>query len=471
MFTKNERKRIPLQRYWTTRYVYTLAIGLLVVTIISAVWIRHQTFESRISMMEFMAQEIANRFVNEEPGRPDENIQNFLEKRGQFSNMESTPYIYIVNTEGRILSSNTPQSPYEQRINPSILNKEEKVQKLSINQAGNLYLVKQPIELGSVLLGWAVVMDTEEHLNHVNQEYKQLFVMIAVLAVLGWAAIYFLSRRLSKPIKDVAKAARQVQEGNYDIQLPSQVKEEEVYELVHSFKEMSQQLQRLEGLRSELLAGVTHELKTPITSVSGLLQAVKNDVVTGEEAKEFLDISLKETTKMKTMVEDLLAFNSFVANAVPMNFETYSLQNLIKETIHQWEITQDEQNEFISAQLPEKDIQVRVDSVRFQQIITNLLNNAKQAIEETGSIEINVNEESKYVNIDVKDTGLGIPEEEQAFIFERFYRGEGKKYKVGGLGLGLPFSKMIAQTLGGDLKLVSSSETGTTFRLTLPKVE
>ena len=81
-------------------------------------------------------------------------------------------------------------------------------------------------------------------------------------------------------------------------------KEQEVYELIHSFKEMTSKLEKLEALRTELLAGVTHELKTPITSISGLLQAMKDDVVSGEEAKEFLKISLNETEKMKKMVED-----------------------------------------------------------------------------------------------------------------------------------------------------------------------
>ncbi|QHS23716.1 HAMP domain-containing histidine kinase [Virgibacillus sp. MSP4-1] len=469
MFMKNNKKRIPLQRYWTTRYLYTLAVGLLVVAVISAIWIRHQTFETRINIMNFMAQEISNRFVNDEPVRPEEDVRKFLEERGQFSNMESNPYIYIVNTEGVILSSNRPQSPYEQRINPSVLNNDQQVQKLTTDEAGSLYLVKQPIQVGSVLFGWVVVMETEDNLYRVNQEYQQLLMIIAVLALLGWAAIYFLSKRLSRPIKDVAKAARQVQEGNYNIELPSEAREEEVYELVHSFKEMSQQLQKLEGLRSELLAGVTHELKTPITSVSGLLQAVKDDVVSGEEAKEFLDISLKETTKMKKMVEDLLAFNSFVANAVPMTFETHSVHKLVKETIHQWEMTQDDQRPDISISLPEQELQVRVDSVRFQQIMTNLLNNANQAMEATGQIHITVKAGPELIHIDVQDTGTGIPEAEQTFIFERFYRGEGKKYKVGGLGLGLPFSKMIAQAMDGDLELLSSSESGTTFRFSLPK--
>src|SRR5690606_39001734 len=125
------------------------------------------------------------------------------------------------------------------------------------------------------------------------------------------------------------------------VRLPDYVKEQEVHDLVHSFKEMAQKLEQLEATRAELLAGVTHELKTPVTSISGLLQAVKDEVVTGEEAKDFLDISLKETTKMQVMINDLLEFNSFSANALPVTSEQHEANDLIEDMVHQWKLGQE----------------------------------------------------------------------------------------------------------------------------------
>jgi signal transduction histidine kinase len=419
--------------------------------------------------MEFMAEETASRIVHDEKRIPSErDAFRFLGDRGRFMDLDSNPFMYIVDTEGKILFSNRPQNPWERQIHPAILINQDEVQRIAMDgKPGDLYVVKKPITIASVLLGWVVFVETQENLSRVDQEYRQLLVMIVSLALLGWAAIYFLSQRLSKPIKEVAEAARQVQAGDYNIDLPSNVKEEEVYELIHSFKEMSLRLKQLEALRAELLAGVTHELKTPVTAISGLLQAVNDGVVTGDEAKEFLGISLKETTKMKKMVEDLLAFNTFAANAVPVTNEIHPINKMVKDVIRQWEIVQDDDIE-IDVSLLDEPVNVQVDPIRFQQIITNLLNNAKHALEGSGNIEVILAMEQDYVTIDVKDTGIGIPEEEQAFIFERFYRGEDKKYKVGGLGLGLPFSKMIAQVLGGDLELKNSSPTGTTFRVNLP---
>src|SRR5699024_3440902 len=101
--------------------------------------------------------------------------------------------------------------------------------------------------------------------------------------------------------------------------------------------------ERLEALRTELLAGVTHELKTPVTSISGLVQAVKDGVVEGKEAEEFLEASLRESSKMKRMVEDLLAFNRFVANTVPLKSQRTKFTECITEMVHQWKMIQEEE--------------------------------------------------------------------------------------------------------------------------------
>jgi len=471
VYTK-KGKRVSLLRYWTSRYLITLCIGLVVIAIISALWIRHTTLEHRLNMTKLMAEEIANRLVDISEGRPisRDELPGTITERGK-SEMLGDPYIYIVDTNGIVLSSNRPRDRMFRQFPITILENEKNVQKLKLdNERGNFYVVKSSIETQYTSLGWVVVVEKEANLTEVNQEYRQLAIMLISLAILGWAAIYYLSRRLSNPIKDVARAAKQVQEGDYQIDLPEDIKEQEVYELVSSFKEMATRLEKLESLRTELLAGVTHELKTPVTSISGLLQALNDEVVTGEDAKEFLELSLKETTKMKKMVEDLLAFNSFAANAIPVTNEIHSINELVGEYIHQWRILQEESEIEVSFIRLRKTTNVKVDPIRLQQIFANLLNNAKQAINGPGKITIVLLEKPEQILIDIKDTGPGINKEEQSLIFERFFRGEEKKYKVRGLGLGLPLSKMIAQSLGGDLQLLESSSLGTIFRLSLPKI-
>jgi signal transduction histidine kinase len=131
-------------------------------------------------------------------------------------------------------------------------------------------------------------------------------------------------------------------------------------------------------------------------------------------------------------------------------------------------IIQDDRVITLNTQIPEIEIMAETDAMRLKQIIFNLLNNAKQSFDSNGNIDVILYRQDETIKIEVRDNGSGIPLEEQAFIFERFFRGKHKKVKVHGLGLGLSFSRIIAKALGGDLLLKNSSPEGSTFTLIIP---
>lgn len=225
-------------------------------------------------------------------------------------------------------------------------------------------------------------------------------------------------------------------------------------------------------MRTQLLAGVTHELKTPITSISALIQAVNDNVIPDNKKKQFLTMSLKEAGRLQSMVEDLLDFNSFSAGSIKVNMEKLNVQATLKEIIYQWEIVHGDalaatEITFVN---PEKPIYAMLDSVRFQQIIVNLLNNSLHAIKgkQNGKITIQLTYDQHNVSILVEDNGYGIPIEEQDYIFERFYRGKNKKDIERGLGLGLPYSLLLAKAQKGHLSLQNSKDSSTIFLLQFP---
>lgn len=468
-------KHTSLLRYWTSRYLLTLFVGLAILALISALWIRHTTLQNRLDMMGFMAEEMVKRVTNSSTTKETQTealpeIPGIRDKGDPMRIRDIEPIIYIVDNEGSLLSNNPPFVQDVLPDFPTLIEKGAGIEQFKLsNDDAVYYAVKKEITLDDERVGWVIAVESKSNLTKVRQEYGQLAIGIATLALLGWGAIYFLSRRLSYPIKQVATAAKQVQEGNYKLDLPQDSKELEIYELIHSFQEMANRLEQLESTRKELLAGVTHELKTPVTSISGLLQAVKDGVVTGKDADDFIQMALVETTKMKTMVGDLLAFNTYSVNAIPVNICSESANVLIGDAISQWEHVQEHANLRINLHLLVTDCSVKADIVRVQQILTNLLTNAQQAMKEEGIITVTMTEKDQYIAVTVKDTGSGISEEDRPFVFERFYRGENKKYAIRGLGLGLPLSKMMAQSIGGDLTLVESSESGTTFELLILK--
>ncbi len=467
-------KRVSLLKYWTTRYLITLFIGLIVIAFVSGIIIRQSTLNKNLDINKYLAEEVAARILDQTVGTDIQTEQNpeVFANRKKLLEVSGNPSIYVADVNGNIIIENRSSNHLNiSSFSPALLNSQDEVKELNDIGGRDYFLVKRPLIVNDAVISWIVVMQSEAELTAVDQEYILLTIMIISLALLGWVAIYFLSKRLVKPIENVAEAAKQVQKGNYNINLFEEVKEQEVYDLVQSFKEMAYKLEQLEAIRAELLAGVTHELKTPVTSISGLLQAVNDGVVTGEEAKEFLAISLQETTRMQKMVGDLLEFNSFTANAIPVNKESVQIGEVIHEMIYQWDIVQDDQLVKVTLQQPEEDLLVSADPLRLQQIMINLLNNAKQAIQGAGTIEVSIyRQNEEYVAIDVQDNGSGIPLAEQDLIFERFYRGEEKKYKIRGLGLGLPFSRMLANAMDGDLTLKNSNQKGTTFTIKLKRL-
>jgi signal transduction histidine kinase len=142
----------------------------------------------------------------------------------------------------------------------------------------------------------------------------------------------------------------------------------------------------------------------------------------------------------------------------------------VKEITYQWKLVHEEFSFEVSSTIPENILTAYGDPMRIQQILINLLNNSKHAVKEDGKINVRLYElGNNYVGVDVVDNGTGISEQEQSLIFERFYRGEDKKHRVRGLGLGLPYSKMLAKAQQGDLYLKQSSSEGTTVTLLIPK--
>ncbi|MGE5702167.1 MAG: ATP-binding protein [Clostridia bacterium] len=470
MFRKN-REPVSLLRSWTTRYLFTLVIGLLLIGILSTIWIRHIATQKQLDMTQLFAEEVADRIVNDK-GQLEigPSLSKLLDRRQRFMGLDRNLALFILDPKEQVLfaKSNIFSSSFLKEISLH-LESESSIEKIDMIHLEPLYVVKKRLDDEGAMLGWIILLVPEKDITGSPEELQLLAIMLTSLGFLGWGVIYVHSRKLAAPIKNVAAAAKQIVDGNYDVDFNKTYREREMHELVESFKEMADRLRQLESIRTELLAGVTHELKTPVTSISGLVQAVKDEIVTGEESREFLEICLKETTRLEKMVGDLLDFNSFSVGAITVHKEMQNLNQLIQEIAYQWTIVQETDTALLQTRIPEERYVANTDSVRVQQVLINMLNNAKQAAHVDGHIELQLYATDADYRIDVVDHGTGIPVEEQSLIFERFFRGSNKKEKVRGLGLGLTFSKMMARALGGDLVLKESSSAGSTFTFILPK--
>ena len=466
-----KNKRIPLLPYWTARYLITLCIGIIIIGLVSTVWLKHNTAQKRLDSIRVLAEAIAENSVDSSGTLYiDPRLSRDIDRRQRFLDLGPELMLLVANSEGELVYSRPGIPPPDLLQSITIpADQEQGTQQLNNGPDTKMYIVKQAIKSDHNTIGSVYILYPLRDINRNPEEIQFLFLMLGGLALLGWIIIYALTRKMAEPIKNVVDAAQQIVAGDYNLALNTDVREQEIYDLLKSFEDMAERLRQLESLRTELLAGVTHELKTPVTAISGLIQAVQDGVVEGEEAHEFLTICSSETDRLQKMVEDLLDFNSFVTGDIKVEKSSCNINQLIGEITYQWLIAQEENGCQLQTRVPEQDVVTATDAMRLQQIMYDLLNNACQAATPPGNIEVVLYEQDDEIRIDVTDDGLGIPDEEQDLIFERFFRGQAKKIKYHGLGLGLSFSKMIARALGGDLILKSSTPDGTTFTLVLDK--
>lgn len=451
--------------YWTVRYLLIIGTGLLLTALVTFWWIQQEAMNNRMQTTGLLAQEIADRSVNADGSLTiSPALNQLIEDRKRFFKLTQEMCVIITGPKGELLFSQPAMTDQEMRY--------ELNDSLSAARSPEFKSAGARIQGNGETLGQVVVLQSKRSLRFIPREEITFFsILIFFLILLSWLTIYLLSIKLAKPIQRVAAAATQISGGEYNIILKTEAKEREIHELLLSFQEMAGKLEQFEQSRAVMLAGVSHELKTPVTSIKGLVHAVREGIVEGEEASEFLDIALLEAGRLQRMVADLLDYNALAAGIVAIRHDRLDAVPLLEEVVYQWKLTQSEEVCEPMLQLPEHPLFLRGDPLRIQQILVNLLNNSVQA-KATGhplqlTLRLEANPEG-YAVITVTDNGPGISEENREQIFEAFFRSSDKQSTLRGLGLGLTFSRLLAEAMGGSLRLGDRPEEGCAFVITLP---
>lgn len=230
------------------------------------------------------------------------------------------------------------------------------------------------------------------------------------------------------------------------------------------------EIRRLEKVRSEFVANVSHELKTPITSVKGFSETLLDGAAEDEELRQsFLKIIHEESDRLHRLINDILNLSKIEQHKIPLQIETIDVTNLIYDTV---ETLQEEMTKkAITISLPgQESVLIEGEKDRVRQIILNLISNGITYTPKNGKISVKVIEHDHDIELIVSDTGIGIPEKEIPRVFERFYRVDKARTRhSGGTGLGLAIVKHLVESHHGKIKVDSIEGVGTTFIVTLPK--
>ena len=229
--------------------------------------------------------------------------------------------------------------------------------------------------------------------------------------------------------------------------------------------------ERLDNMRREFVANVSHELKTPLTSIKSYTETILDGVEDPELQRTFLEVVNTEADRMSRLVRDLLELSNFDSDTVRLKKNEYNLNQMITSCVFKVKVTADQKHQTIIKQLPEKPMIGVIDYDKIEQVILNILSNAIKYTGDDGQIEIDLRmgETNEWFDIVVTDTGMGIPEEDLERIYERFYRvDKARSRALGGTGLGLSIAKEIIEAHHGKITITSEYGLGTKVTISLP---
>ncbi|MBN1680096.1 MAG: HAMP domain-containing protein [Anaerolineae bacterium] len=275
----------------------------------------------------------------------------------------------------------------------------------------------------------------------------------------------FVARRALRPIDAISQTARQITAADdLSRRIPYDGPPDEIGQLVETFNDTLGRLERLFKVQRRFVADVSHEMRTPLTAIQGNLDLMRR-IGHDEEAMEAIQ---SESQRMTRLVDDLLLLAKADAGRLSLEKTMVELDTLVLEVYNQARVLSDGVEVILG---PVDQVQVVGDSDRLKQLLLNLVTNGLKYTPDGGTVTLSLNRSDDWATINVADTGLGIPEDDLPYIFDRFYRVDKARSRVqGGTGLGLSIARWIADAHGGEIGVTSTQGKGSTFTLRLPLV-
>lgn len=314
-------------------------------------------------------------------------------------------------------------------------------------------------------------------------------IYMSLMLLGGIGQILFLAsieKRILIPLQHLNEGVVEIAKGNYGINVACE-ENSEVDMVIKSFNEMAKRLKEGEELKREyeenrklLIANISHDLKTPITSIQGYIETMAyTEDLPKETIKKYNQIIYNNAGYMNKLIDDLFLFSKLDMQKLEFNFELINIENFMRDLMEEFQFELEDKNIHFSYESKiTKELIVKIDRKRIHQVFRNIIGNAvkyaptdgsKNASNKETNIDVKLYANNDFINIDIKDNGEGIPEEKLPYIFDRFYRIDYARTKdLMSTGLGLAISKELVDAHGGSIKAESKINEGTCFTITLP---
>lgn len=289
-----------------------------------------------------------------------------------------------------------------------------------------------------------------------------------VSLMLAFSFVYYMTYRLTKPLRQMSAAIKSYSKGDFSYRVETNG-DDELSELSAAFNSMAKSLATLEGSRRNFVANVSHELKTPMTTIGGFIDGILDGTIEKKQHDYYLRIVSEEVKRLSRLVTSMLSLSKMETGKFELNYKKFNLSEQVFKTLLAFERLIEEKGIQITGLENMESVYLTADEDLINQVIYNLVDNAVKFTPPGGTIEIEIKPESERVLTRIKNTGEGIPSEEIGRIFERFYKTDkSRSHDVRGAGLGLYIVKSIVEMHGGQISVSSAVDEFTEFIFTIP---
>lgn len=315
--------------------------------------------------------------------------------------------------------------------------------------------------------------------------YRNLILLVFITFLIVFVAANTIVQKQNRkniinPIINLTKETEKLRNGNLETAISDQGAGE-IRDLGRAVEQLRLQLknsiyyqEKVDENRKFLISSISHDLKTPVTSIRGYIDGVLDGVADTDEKKQYyLSKAVEKTKMLNIMIEDLLLYSKLDLNQMPFEKGKVDIQKYIESSIEDSsaEFKRDDKKIILENELVDTYL-VTIDNEKFKRVIQNIMDNAKRNIEkETGQLKVMLRETNSSVIIEFKDNGKGIRKEDLPYVFDRFYRADTAREVKGSSGLGLAIAKQIVEGLGGRIWAISEIGEGASIIISLKKVE
>ena len=330
--------------------------------------------------------------------------------------------------------------------------------------------VMSPVTEGFFTKGYLLIHSPAENIAlRCRAVMLPVYISLGVIYLLSFIFLLGVHFIVYRPVKKISEAARQYALGNLDYEIPVTAHDEVGY-LSASLNYMAAQLKDMDDYQKKIVANVSHDFRSPLTSIKGYVEAMADGTIPPEIYGKYLNIILFETERLTDLTSDLLTLNEFDTKELLLSKAEFDIQDVIKKTAASFEAVCTPKHISIELLLMPGTVRVYADRRKIQQVLYNLIDNAVKFSENGSSVTVEVTLKNEKAFISVKDHGVGIPKKDLNKIWERFYKSDlsrGKDKK--GTGLGLSIVKEVIQAHNEHINVISTEGVGTEFIFSLSR--